>query len=387
MIRMAGRPRVLMAGGGTGGHIFPGVAVADRLRARMPGAEVLLAATAKDLASRHMSACPLEIVQIQSPKLPSSVARVPGFGVLMARALLRSYAFLRETDPDIVIGLGGYGSVAVVTAARSRRIPAIVLEQNAVPGKATRLLGRLGAVAAASFSGIHGRGFRGRAVVTGNPIRQELFAARRSHMEFGLDPEVPTLGVLGGSLGARGLNWRVVAGIAALRDACALPFQVLHATGCEDDEDNAAQAYAKAGIRACVRPFFTGMASVYGSLDLAVCRAGGTTVAELAALGIPAVFVPYPHHKDEHQRLNAEALVRRGAASVIDESALTPETLVAEVAPLLGDPTRRERRAREMRLAGRRDAADRVVDLVLELTGYVDDMDAARKAAPMEVAS
>src|SRR6185295_4293226 len=140
MIRHAGVPRVLMAGGGTGGHLFPGVAVAERLAKRMPGARVMLAATAKDLASRHLAACPLEVVQLGSPKLPGGASAFAGFGVSMARAILRSYAFLRETEPEIVVGLGGYGSVAPVVAARARRIPAIVLEQNAVPGKATKFL-------------------------------------------------------------------------------------------------------------------------------------------------------------------------------------------------------------------------------------------------------
>jgi len=382
MIRHAGVPRVLMAGGGTGGHLFPGVAVAERLAKRMPGARVQLAATAKDLSSLHLAACPLEIVQLGSPKLPGGVGTVPGFGVSMARAVLRSYAFLREVDPEIVVGLGGYGSVAPVVAARARRIPAIVLEQNAVPGKATRLLARFGAVAAASIPGIHARGFKGRAVLTGNPIREKVLKTRRAHHEFGLDPALPVLGVLGGSLGAHGLNDRVLRGVSALRDAVGAPFQVVHATGSFEDAVAAERSYHAAGVAACVSPFFVDMGAVYGTVDVVLCRAGGTTVAELAALGIPPVFVPYPHHGDDHQSRNADALVKSGAASLVEEAALSPEMLAHHVAPLLADSARRARRARAMRRTGRPDAADRVVDLILELTGY-----AVKTSSPAEVSA
>jgi len=387
MIRHAGVPRVLMAGGGTGGHLFPGVAVAERLAQRMPGARVQLAATAKDLASRHLAACPLEIVQLGSPKLPEGAVTLPGFGVSMARAVVRSYAFLRETDPEIVVGLGGYGSVARVVAARARRIPAIVLEQNAVPGKATRFLARFGAVAAASLPGIHARGFKGRAVLTGNPIRERVLETRRAHAQFGLDPALPVLGVLGGSLGARGMNERVFRGVSALRDAVGGPFQVIHATGSLEDAATAERTYHAAGIVACVSPFFVDMGAVYGTTDVVLCRAGGTTVAELAALGIPPVFVPYPHHGDAHQTRNAEAYVKSGAASLVEEAALSPEMLAHHVAPLLADPARRARRARAMRRMGRADAADRVVDLILELTGYADESPSSSKASPAEVSA
>ena len=385
MIRAAGVPRVLLAGGGTGGHLFPGVAVAERLHRRMPGAQVQLAATSRDLSARHLAACPLDLVDLASPRPPEAAIRMPGFSVALARAVARSYKYLREQRTEIVIGLGGYGSAGPVMAARSRRLPAIVLEQNAVPGKATKLLGRIGAVAAVSFPGIHGHGFKGRAVLTGNPIRDRVLAAREAHAEFGLDPALPVLAVLGGSLGAKGLNDRVANGIAALRDASPVPFQVLHATGSGEDAAAASHAYATANVRACAAPFFVDMGAVYGTADLVLCRAGGTTVAEVAALGLPAVFVPYPHHRDQHQRANAAQSVAAGGAALIDENELTPAALAGALAPLLADARLRARRGQTMRKCGRRDAADRVVDLILELTGYVDD--AARSAPVHEEAS
>lgn len=386
MIRAAGVPRVLMAGGGTGGHLFPGVAVAEQLQRRMPGAQVRLAATSRDLSSLHLAACPLELVDLASPRLPDGVIRMPGFSVALARAVARSYRYLREDRTEIVIGLGGYGSVGPVMAARSRRVPAIVLEQNAVPGKATRLLGRIGAVAAASFPGIHAHGFKGRAVVTGNPLRDRVLATRAAHAEFGLDPALPVLAVFGGSLGARGLNERVAAGIAALRDACPVPFQVLHATGSGEDAVAASHAYAAAGVRACAAPFFVEMGAVYGTADVVLCRAGGTTVAELAALGLPAVFVPYPHHRDRHQSKNAAEAVNAGGATLVEESELTPAALWQALAPLIAEPRLRARRAHAMRRLGRRNAADRVVDLILELTGYEDETARAFAAPAQEEA-
>jgi UDP-N-acetylglucosamine--N-acetylmuramyl-(pentapeptide) pyrophosphoryl-undecaprenol N-acetylglucosamine transferase len=347
--------------------------VAQRLMKRMPGARAVLAATEKDLASRHIAACPLEIVQVSSPKLPGSMTSVPEFGVRMAAALTRSYGFLRELDPDLVLGLGGYGSVAPVMAARARRIPALLLEGNAVPGKATKFLSRLGAVVAASFDGMKEKGVRGRVVVTGNPLRERVLRTRKAHAEFGLDPSLPVLGVLGGSLGAKGLNERVARGVPALAAAVGAPFQVLHATGSDDDAAALRDAYAAAGVRARVEPFFVEMEAVYGTLDACVCRGGGATVAEVAALGIPAVVVPYPHHKDEQQRHNAEPLVAGGAAALVLERDLSPEALASAVAPLVRDPALRAARAASMRRMGRPDAADRVVDLVLELTKYTAD--------------
>jgi len=369
MIRHAGVPRVLMAGGGTGGHLFPGVAVAERLQRRMPGARVRLAATAKDLESLHAAACPLEIVRLGAPKLPGGPRGYAGFGMSLAQAVVRSYQHLKETDVEIVVGLGGYGSVPPVMAARARLMPAIVLEQNAVAGKAVRFLARTGAVVATSLPGVR---VRGRVELTGNPLRERVLRTRAAHAEFGLDPSLPVLAILGGSLGAHGLNERVFRGIAALRDAVGGRLQIIHATGSIDDTRAASDVYRAAGVAASVDPFFLDMGAVYGTADFALCRAGGTTVAELAANGVPAVFVPYPHATADHQAKNAAPFVEQGAASLVREDALSPESLLLRVAPLLLDASLRGRRAAAMRALGRPDAADRVVDLILELTGYAE---------------
>ena len=294
---------------------------------------------------------------------------------------------LRDLRPHVVVGLGGYGSVAPVVAARLSGIPAVLLEQNAVPGVATKLLARFGAVTAAAFEGTE-RHVRGAVVLTGNPLRRGTMTPRAAHADFGLAPGLPVLGVLGGSLGAHGVNRRVADAVPALVAATGglalrfAHFQVLHATGSDEDAALLREAYAAAGVRACVRPFFEDMGAVYGTCDAVLCRAGGTTVAELAVVGLPAVFVPYPHHRDPHQRENARALVERGAAALLREEDATPESITAEVAPLLVDLALRARRARETRRLGRPDAADRVVDLLLQLSGTAFPADFGRETAP-----
>ncbi len=380
MIRSIGTPTVLLAGGGTGGHLFPGVATAEELTRRAPGSRVLLARTQKDAVSQHGLGVDLETVAVQSPRTPGNPLGLPIWAGRLAHAVRLSGQVLREQRPHVVVGLGGYGSVAPVLAARAAGVPVLLLEQNAVPGKATRFLSWFGATTAASFEGIDRAGVRGTVLHTGNPIRRCVLAKRPAHEELGLSPTLPVLAVVGGSLGASGLNARVAAAMPALiaatggRDADGRArFQVLHGAGTEADAATLTSAYDAAGVRAVARPFFRDMGAIYGTSDLLVCRAGGTTVAEIAALGVPALFVPYPHHKDQHQERNALPLVAGGAASILRESALTPEALAAEAGPLLRDAALRMARADAARRLGRPDAAARVVDLILQLASRRSD--------------
>lgn len=374
MIRSAGTPTLLLAGGGTGGHLFPGVATAEELARRAPGSRVLLAATQRDAMSRHGLACDLETVPVQSPRTPASKALYPVFAARLAVAVARSARVLEEHRPHVVVGLGGYGSAAPVIAAWRSRIPVLLLEQNAVPGKATRFLSRFGATVAASYPGLGSLGVRGNVVETGNPVRRRVLAARPAHDTLGILPGLPVLAVVGGSLGASALNRRVVESLPALVRATGgrdpdgrARFQVIHAAGTPEQATALHASYAEARVRAAVRPFFEDMGAVWGSADAALCRAGGTTVAELAALGLPAVFVPYPHAADDHQAANARPLAEGGAATVIRESDLTAQRIATAVGPLLADAAHRAACAERTRRLGRPDAAARVVDLILEL--------------------
>lgn len=375
-------PTVLLAGGGTGGHLYPGLAVAEALVARVEGARVLLADTRRDRAAEHGETIGLERVPLDSPRRPSSALGLPAFGARMTGAVARSVAALRRTRTDVVVGLGGYGSVAPVIAARALGLPVVLLEQNAVPGLATRALSRIASVVAASLPGLSEHGVRGRIVETGNPVRAAILRPWPAHDRLGLRPELPVLGVLGGSLGSRGVNQAVLQGLAGLvarvRSDGGRGFQLLHATGDEGQAEELRDECRRLGLAHCIRPFFHDMAAVYGTTDVFLCRAGGTTVAELTAVGATAVFVPYPHHADDHQHGNARSMVVRGAATLVDESELNPERLADELGPPLTDHVLRARRRREAARLGRAGAADRVVDLILDLCRMEPTSDAPR---------
>ncbi|MCE9636954.1 MAG: undecaprenyldiphospho-muramoylpentapeptide beta-N-acetylglucosaminyltransferase [Planctomycetes bacterium] len=374
MIRSSGSPTIVLAGGGTGGHLFPGVATAEELARRAPGSRILLAATQRDAVSRHGVACDLETVPVQSPRTPKNRLLYPLFLGRLAAAVATSKRVFEEHRPHVVVGLGGYGSAAPVYAAWRLGLPVLLLEQNAVPGKATRLLSRLRATVAVSYAGLERRGVHGTIVQTGNPVRRAVLAARPAHAELGLVAGVPTLAIVGGSLGAVGMNARVSAAIPALVQATGgldgdgrARFQVIHAAGTPAEAASLMAAYERFGVRAAVRPFFADMGAVWGTCDAVLCRAGGTTIAEISAIGRPAVFVPFPHATDDHQTENAKPLAEAGAATIVAEESLTPERVAATAGPLLADAAyRADRSSRALRL-GRPEAASRVVDLILEL--------------------
>jgi UDP-N-acetylglucosamine--N-acetylmuramyl-(pentapeptide) pyrophosphoryl-undecaprenol N-acetylglucosamine transferase len=353
---------VLFAGGGTGGHVLPGVAAAERLRAMAPGARCLFATTERDAAGAWADAAPAERLPIASPRLPRGAGEVASFLRGFAASLRDSVLALRRLGVDGVVGLGGYGSVGPTLAALATDRPAVVLEANVVPGAANRWLAHLGATPAVAFEETGALLPWGTAVHTGNPLRAAVLESRRDAAAFGLDPSAPVLGVLGGSLGARGLNARVA---AALPWLVAEGVQLLWAAGAE--EAAAMERAAKAaGARASVMPFCREMGLFYGTADVLLARAGGGTVAEISALGVPSVLVPYPHHADRQQVRNAEALASRGAARMVEEADLSPHRLAEEVLPLLRDGAARDRMAAAARACGRPDAADRVARLVLD---------------------
>jgi UDP-N-acetylglucosamine--N-acetylmuramyl-(pentapeptide) pyrophosphoryl-undecaprenol N-acetylglucosamine transferase len=305
---------------------------------------------------------------MDAPHLPARTTELPGFLVRLARAVGSSLRDLRARRPDLVVGLGGYASVGPGLAALLSGRPLLLLEQNAVPGKANRLLARLGGRLAAAYpeslSGLPARA-RSRARVVGNPVRPELLSGRRDPGRFGLSPDAPILLVTGGSQGAEGLN-RAVAEAAPILARRGV--QAIHLAG-ESGATAAREAWARAGARAYVVPFTREMGDAYATADLVLCRAGGTTVAELAALGKPAVLVPYPHHADRHQERNARALVAAGAARLVPEAELTPERVERDVADLIGDREALGRMGRAAARLGVPDAADRAAGFAAEIMG------------------
>jgi len=360
MVTFAKGIRIVLAGGGTGGHLFPAVAVMQTLRRLRPGSRFMLHTTGRASEARLPIPDFVEREVIASPRPGPGLTDRALFPGRLARAVSDAARSLRRFRPDCVIGLGGYGSVATVLAARTLRRPVVLLEQNAVPGKANRTLAPWARAVGVAFDEAAAR-FPRQGRMTGNPIRASISHRVRDAAGFGLAAGPPVLGVVGGSLGARALNEAVLAGADRLAAAGA---QLLHITG-PDDHAEVESACARAGVRACVRPFVEDMGAFYATADVVLGRAGGTTVAELAAAGTPAVLVPLRLHADAHQRRNAEALVAAGGAIVVEQGDLLAGGLERHVLPLLLDGARLARMSVALRAVARPGAAADVAKLVL----------------------
>jgi UDP-N-acetylglucosamine--N-acetylmuramyl-(pentapeptide) pyrophosphoryl-undecaprenol N-acetylglucosamine transferase len=360
---------MMIAGGGTGGHLFPGIAVADAARRRDPTTPILFVGSARGIEARVVPASGYELALL--PAAPLRGRRVAGqvaaLGALGA-ATVQGRALVRRFAPDVVIGLGGYASAPAVVAGRFRRVPIVLLEQNARPGMTTRLLARLADRVCVSFPETVAGFAVGQAVVTGNPVR--VFAPRPAPAA---ERSGVMIAIVGGSGGARRLNEAGPEMRAALAGMPGL--RMVHQTGAAD-ESTVKAAYARIGAEDVdVRAFISDMGAVYAAADLMICRAGATTIAELAAQGLPAVFVPYPHAADDHQRANAETLVRGGAARMVLDREATGVRLAAEVRELLAAPGPLAEMGRRMRQFARPDAAERVL-------AVVDDLLAGSRSSP-----
>jgi UDP-N-acetylglucosamine--N-acetylmuramyl-(pentapeptide) pyrophosphoryl-undecaprenol N-acetylglucosamine transferase len=352
---------VLIAGGGTGGHLYPGIAVARELRRRQPAARIVFVGTMRGIEARVVPAegFPLETIRSAGLKGKSIVSRVRG-AMLLPLGLIDAWRAVSRHRPDVVIGVGGYSSGPVVLLAAVRRLPTMVLEQNAVPGLTNRLLARWVRAAAVSFEDTLAW-FPGAGFVSGNPVRSEFFEGRRPP---GARSARRVL-VLGGSQGAHAINVAMVEAVKHV--ASSRPdLEIVHQTGTRDLAAVRA-GYAAVEVTARAEAFLDPVAAEMHAADLAVCRAGATTLAELAASGTPAVFVPFPAATDDHQRRNAQVLVDVGAAEMLEERRLSGASLADVIGRLLDDPGRLQAMRQAMRGFARPDAAARIVDRVLEL--------------------
>jgi UDP-N-acetylglucosamine--N-acetylmuramyl-(pentapeptide) pyrophosphoryl-undecaprenol N-acetylglucosamine transferase len=348
---------VLIMAGGTGGHVFPALAVADVLRAR--ACNVVWLGTRRGIEARVVPAAGIRIEWVR-------VSGLRGKGVLswlgapfrLLRALGDALGAMRRCRPDVVLGLGGFVAGPGGVAARLLGRPLVIHEQNAIAGLTNRILARLAGTVAEAFPGSFPADVG--AIAVGNPVRRAIeglpvrppLTRARAHLL-----------VVGGSQGAAALN-RLLPAALALVAAADRP-EVLHQTG-RDRRDMVAGAYATAGIEADVREFIDDMAAAYAWADLAVCRSGALTVAELAAAGLPGVLVPFPAAVDDHQTANARFLACRGAALLLPEASLTAESLAAELRILLGPDRRRyDAMAEAARRAAMPGAAERLADLCL----------------------
>lgn len=357
--------RIVIAGGGTGGHLFPGLATAEAIKVAAPDAEITFVGTGRPVEKRALAGKPYDYRVLRAPRLerslhPRNLILPLGF----AWATVRAGRLLRELGPALVVGTGGYGSAPVVVAARLRRTPTMILEQNIMPGLTNRLLSRVADVACVAFEPSRDwLAGRVKVVVTGNPIRSVggVDDAVGARGRLGLVPELFTVFVFGGSQGAERL---VSAAEGALGKLAGRDIQLVVQTG------DAATLETPAAWRGrlVVRPFFDEIYDCYRAADLVVCRAGGG-VAEVLAFGKPMVLVPYPFAAHGHQQRNAAYLEQEGAAVVIEDEQLDGAKLAAVIVEYAADDARRAAMARASRELGRPDAAERVAREALALAG------------------
>ncbi len=357
--------RMLIAGGGTGGHLFPGIALAEEVVTRHPQNSVLFVGTARGLESKVLpqTGFPLELIDAVGLKRKGLSGFLAGL-LKLPRALFASMRILRKFDPDVVVGVGGYASGPVVLAAWLLRIPTAIQEQNALPGFTNRVLGHFARATFIAFEEARRRLAGGRIYLLGNPIRRAfLDNYLKPHPTASADRF--TILITGGSQGAHVLNDRVAGALELLTDLRDRLF-VMHQTG-DSDRNAIAERYAKSGISAEVNAFISDMSGVYARADLVVCRAGATTLAELTACKRASILVPFPFAADDHQTVNARALVDAGAAVMIAEQELTPERLATEIRALITDDTLRRQMERAAGTLGRPQAAKEIADVCVEL--------------------
>jgi UDP-N-acetylglucosamine--N-acetylmuramyl-(pentapeptide) pyrophosphoryl-undecaprenol N-acetylglucosamine transferase len=355
--------RVMIMAGGTGGHVFPALALARALRAR--SCDIVWLGTRRGIESRLVPAegIPVEWIEVGGlrGKGPVTLLVAP---LRLLRALWQAVAAIRRQRPRVVVGLGGFASGPGGLAAWLLRCPLVIHEQNAVAGFTNRVLARLADDVLEAFPASFGRQRAARDV--GNPVRAEFFALPPPAERLAGRSGAPRLLVVGGSQGAARLNESVPAALALLGPG--LRFEVRHQAG-ERGLEAARAAYGRAGIDAQVTPFIDDIAAQYGWADLVVCRSGALTVSELAAAGVAALLVPFPAAVDDHQTRNAGFLVARGAAVLMPESALTPAALAAELARLGGDRAALLRMAESARGLARPRATDDLAEAALAAGG------------------
>ena len=351
--------RAILAGGGTGGHVIPALAIANQLK-KTYGAEILFIGTARGIENRLVPAAgyPLQLVRVGALKNVSLMTRLKT-SFDLPRALWDAGRMINDFSPDIVIGVGGYASGPAMLSAVLKHIPTLAFEPNVVPGFANRMVAKFVSGAAVHFEET-AKYFR-HAEVTGVPVRQAFFEIPPKRCG------VPTLLVFGGSQGAHAINEAIFRCLPVLKRE-APGIHIIHQTG-ERDYNDALSAYQAQHESAEVFKFIEDMPAAFARSDLVVCRSGASTVAEIAAAGKPAVFVPFPRAADDHQRVNAEALARHGAAVVVEESKLEGVWLAETIAVLVQDPQRMHQMSQAARSLSHPNAASDIAKMAARVAG------------------
>jgi UDP-N-acetylglucosamine--N-acetylmuramyl-(pentapeptide) pyrophosphoryl-undecaprenol N-acetylglucosamine transferase len=354
--------RVLIAAGGTGGHVYPGIAMAEAFLQRFPSCEVRFVGTERGLENRLVAEAgyPLEHVRASRVKNAGLFARLAAvirlpLGIWDARRILKKF------KTDIVVSVGGYSAAPTVIAAWLSRIPSVAIEPNAVPGLTNRVLGRLSGRILLGFEQAASWFAKSKTCVTGVPLRSAAVDALLGAAQAVKDPnKTARILVFGGSQGARFLNERMPETLRGLE------IEVLHQTG-EAGEALTRQRYQDAGVNADVRPYIIDMAGAYAQADLAVTRAGASTVAELATAGLPSLLIPFPFAADDHQAANAAALEQAGAAKMVRQEDWNDDEMRDWIAGLLASRQKVDEMAQAARSLGHQDAANLAVDACIKL--------------------
>ncbi len=365
--------KLIVAGGGTGGHLFPGIAVAEEFLSRDPANEVLFVGSERGIEARTIPRLGyrLELITAAGIRGKGSIAKLKGAAMLLY-GYAESRKILRQVRPDLVLGVGGYASLPMVLAAKGMNVPRYIHEQNALPGMSNKVLSR---VADKVFISLEesARFFpKNSTLLTGNPLRKQILEnlkTGRDNVPLPSDSGAPGspfhLFVFGGSQGAHSLNVALPCAISQLDNTARLLLTITHQTG-ESDVSEVTAAYRAIGFEADVRPFIDDMAMEYHKADLIVCRAGATTIAEVTAMGKACLFVPFPHATDDHQRKNAESLLKQGACEMLLEQEMGGDRLARTIEGLIENRAELQRIGDHAAALARLDAAKVIVDEMLK---------------------
>ena len=367
---MSTAPLVLLAAGGTAGHLFPAQALADALRKR--GAEIELATDAR---AAHFKFPARAVYIIPSATLrgrnPFAIVRT---ATLLALGTIKAWLLIGRIKPAVVVGFGGYPSVPPLMAANWRSVPTVLHEQNGVIGRANSLLAPRVTAIATGFRGLKmNRHWHSKMTFTGNPLRAEVIAAAAKPYAAPDANGALRVAVFGGSQGAHVMAEIVPAAIGLLSAELGVRLSLVQQARAED-LDAVRSAYKRLGVAADCAPFFSDLPARMAAAHLVISRSGASTVAELSAIGRPAILVPLPHALDQDQFANAGVLAEAGGAIRIEQRDFTPERLASEIAALAGNPGRLARMAQAAKSAGSIDAAERLADLVMKVAGFTSPL-------------
>ncbi|HEY1603312.1 MAG TPA: UDP-N-acetylglucosamine--N-acetylmuramyl-(pentapeptide) pyrophosphoryl-undecaprenol N-acetylglucosamine transferase [Pirellulales bacterium] len=398
-------PHIVFAGGVTGGHLFPGLAIAEQLAATRPGVRITFLGAGTAFDRTYVARAGHRYVHIDCPRSPRQVLETAKFGYRMLRGFRAATDFLRSQRASLVVGLGGFASLPTGLAAARLKLPLVLLEQNMIVGRANRRLAAWAHALCLSFedtrwSPAHaGIPARYPTVVTGTPVRRRFLQVANDHRKVAkrqqlsgdnmpsertFDSEKPILLVLGGSGGARLLNQTMPAVVTALRDKLQ-HWQIVHQTGPGQVAMTRA-AYASARIAATVEPFFDDVPTLLARARFVVCRPGGSTLAELSALGVPAILIPFAAATDDHQRHNALAFAAAGGAVVVDsdnrEPAALTEQLARAIRELIANPGRCLAMAEALECLSHPHAARHISEIVRQFSGKLARINDQQSPAP-----